>query len=235
MDSLQLLPTTPDGSTPAPATDDDLARLAAGGDPDAFEVLVRRHNRRVYRTVRAVLRDEDEAEDAAQEAWVRAWSSLGGWSGTGFPAWLVRVAVNEALGRLRARRRWRGAGEGVLDTLPALAPSAEARAASRETLAAVEAVIEALPTSWRVAFVLRELEQLSTADVAATLGVSEEAVRLRLMRARRALRLAVGDEGVAAAGGAWAFAGERCDRMTHAVMARVRATVSPDEPTPPRG
>ncbi len=178
-------------------TDAELAARACRRDDLAFELIMRRHNRRLFRLARSLLRDDAEAEDVLQETYVRAYARLGDLAdGQALAAWLARIAANEALGRLRVaarvvsledhRARGRGdEGEADLADDPASdQPGPERRAASGELRRLLEAAVDALPEEFRAVFVLREVEGLSTAEAAACLALRPETVKTRLHRAR---------------------------------------------------
>lgn len=176
-------------SLPAQPADPALVREVLGGAPERFELLVRRHRARLRRIVQGVVRDRAEAEDVLQQTFLRAFAALGGWSGTApFAPWLTRIAVNEARMRVRsARRRERTASQLLRHAeSPRLTP--EQLAASREEVARVGAAFPRLSARHREILQLTTLRELSHADVASRLGVSEGAVRVRLHRAREALR-----------------------------------------------
>jgi RNA polymerase sigma-70 factor (ECF subfamily) len=217
---------------PAPASDARLAREAADGDADAFERIMRRHNRLLFRTARSVLKDDAEAEDALQEAYLRAWRALPGFRADAqLSTWLVRIVLNEALGRLRRR----GAQVIPLDadteiadvelTGAAVDESAdrqpERQAMRAELRRLMEARIDRLPEAFRTVFMLRAVEELSVEEVATALGVPEATVRTRFFRARSLLREGLSRELDLALGDAFAFAGARCDRIVAGVRARL--------------
>jgi RNA polymerase sigma-70 factor (ECF subfamily) len=210
-----------DAAVPAATLSDaEVVRRVRRGERALFEVLLRRHDRRVYRTVRAILRDEDEVEDAMQQAWLQAYLHLAAFEGNAaFSTWLVRIAANEALQRLRRR--------GALAQVPisgseeeAMSPGEdpEERAAAREAIGLLERAVDALPPHHRLVFVLREVEGLSTAETAAALGIAEDAAKVRLHRARAALRRTLEQTVEGAAGEAFPFHAPRCDRIVAAVM-----------------
>ncbi len=207
----------------AAPTDEEVVRRVRAGERERFEVLMRRHNPRVYRAVRSILRDEDEAEDAMQQAYVRAYVHLAEFEGaSAFSTWLVRIAVNEALGRLRGHSRLVPLEEAPEEgDRPAAGGSPEDAAAAREAMALLEHAIDALPLHYRTVYVLREVEQLSTADAALALGLSEDVVKVRLHRARAALREIVAARLGGAARDAFPFLAPRCDRVVAAVMAEL--------------
>jgi len=207
----------------------NVVERAARGEHQAFAELMRRHNQRLFRTARAILRDDAEAEDALQEAYVQAYRALPGFRGEAqLSTWLVRIVANEALGRLRKRRR----GAQVI-VLGADAESAEEpmdpdnaaqpeRAAERaQSRRLIEARIDALPEAFRAVFVLRAVEELSVEETAAALGIPAATVRTRYFRARALLREALAREMDLALEDAFAFAGARCDRIVARVLARL--------------
>lgn len=207
-------------------TDAEVVRRVVAGEVGLFEVLVRRHDARVYRTARAILRDEEEAEDAMQAAWLHAYQHLAEFAGAAaFSTWLLRIAANEALGRLRRRARLAPV-ERVDDeeecTMDVVRPeNPEQRAAAREAVRLLERAVDGLAPPYRPVFVLREVEHLSTRETAEALGISEEAVKVRLHRARAMLRRALGEEVARAAPEAFPFHAPRCDRMVERVMAAI--------------
>ena len=205
--------------------DPEVVRRVLAGEVALFEVLVRRHDARVYRAARAILRDEDEAEDAMQAAWVRAYQHLGEWQGaSSFSTWLLRIVANEALGRLRRRSRLVSVDDdedGGGATMDPRAEDPEERAAAHETIRLLERAVDALPAPYRSVYVLREVEQLSTAETAEALGLGEEAVKVRLHRARGMLRRALGEAVQRAAPEAFQFLAPRCNRMVERVMAAI--------------
>lgn len=213
------------------APDGELAARAATGDSSAFEVLMRRHNRTLFRTARAILRNDAEAEDALQEAYLQAYRALPGFRAEArFGTWLVRIVANEALVRLRKEARraqivpmQSADATAGLEKLPddpmeqRPEPSAE-RAQMRRLL---ETRIDALPDAYRTVFVLRAVEELSVQETAAVLQIPEATVRTRFFRARSLLREALAQQIDLAYADAFAFAGERCDRIVAAVLARL--------------
>jgi len=217
----------------ADLTDAALAARIAGGDRDAFVVLMRRYNRTVYRAARSILRDDADAEDAAQEAWIDAHAAIGGFRGDAkLSTWLTRIAVNAALQRLRKRRR--GAEiitlDGDLDmdagddgeTRVAIDPDRPDLAATRaETRRLLEKAIDELPEAFRVVFVLRAVEEMTVEETAAALGMPETTVRTRFFRARSRLRESLARQMDLAVEHAFGFAGARCDRIVEQVLARL--------------
>jgi RNA polymerase sigma-70 factor (ECF subfamily) len=207
-------------------SDEEVVERVRSGEIELFELLMRRYNQRLYRIARAVLRDDGEAEDVTQEAWVRAFTHLDQFAGRAkFATWLTRIALYEAWGRARRRRRFES-----IDTVPsereAMRKSSTGQDPERETFdreigKVLETAIDALPQAYREVFVLREMEALSTAETAACLDLTEEAVKTRLHRARALLRGDVLERAQAATAQALTFAGARCDRMVESVFSRI--------------
>ncbi|HET8734629.1 MAG TPA: RNA polymerase sigma factor [Anaeromyxobacteraceae bacterium] len=208
--------------------DAEIVRRVRSGDAALFEVLMRRHNPLVYRTVRSILRDEAEAEDAMQQAWLRCYFRLGEFEGrAAFSTWLVRIAVNEALGRTRAGSRLTVVdelpeGEETFMTEPVETP--EERASVREAVALVERAIDALPAPHRTVIMLRDVQGFSTAEVAESLDITEESVRVRLHRAHATVREALLAQVRASAREAFPFLAPRCDRMVAVVLYGISRT-----------
>lgn len=205
-------------------TDSDLVRRVVDGDAALFEILMRRYNQRVYRAVRAVLRTDDEVEDVMQQAYLNAFANLRQFAERAqFSTWLIRIAVNEALARLRKRDRdaWDG-DEDVMNRIESAAPDPEQQAQTSELREVMEEELAALPATYRTVLVLRDVEGLSTAETASSLDVSEEVVKTRLHRARAMVRERIADRAGAALTSVWSFGNARCDRVVEAVMARLR-------------
>jgi len=203
-------------------SDGEVVRRVRAGDTALFEVLMRRHNQRVYRAVRSILRDEREVEDAMQQAWLAAYAHLDQFEGaSAFSTWLTRIALNEGLARLRQRAKLTPLDDVPEQEIQAMrtAPiDPEGRAVDRELARMLEEAVDALPELYRSVFVLREVEGLSTADAAESLGVSEEVVKVRLHRARLALRDGLFERAGEASSAAFTFLGVRCDRMVARVL-----------------
>lgn len=222
------------------ATDDAaLARAVEAGDLRAFEHLMRRHNRALYRTARAILKDDFEAEDAVQEAYLQAYRSIAKFRGEArLSTWLVRIVANEAFGRLRKRARRAAIVPLHVDedeTAHDIRTESEAPAMDRPDNAALrsemrhllERRIDALPDAYRTVFVLRAVEELSVEETAASLGIPESTVRTRFFRARSLLREALAQDVDRAYVDAFGFAGERCDRIVAHVLAQLAGDSSP--------
>jgi RNA polymerase sigma-70 factor (ECF subfamily) len=207
-------------------SDEAVIDRVRGGDTALFEVIMRRYNQRLYRVARAILGDESEAEDVMQQAYVNAYLNLHQFAERArFSTWLTKIAVYEALARVKRRRR-QGleplpeTEEGE-DMLRSEAPDAERRAYANEIGAFVETAIAAMPEGYRAAFVLREIEGLSTAEVASCLDVSVDTVKTRVHRARVRLRADLSERVRTGAADVFPFHLSRCDRVVRTVLARL--------------
>ena len=200
-------------------TDEQLVRRVLAGETALFENLLHRHSQQVYRAARAILRDDDEAADVVQETYLKAYRNLEQFAGRAkFSTWLTRIAVYEARARYRKSRARGDAHRGsappktLLDEpTPDLDP--EKRALIGEVKAIVEAAIDTLPDLYRTVFVMRGVEELSTADTAQCLNLTEDAVKTRLRRARVLLRKKLYASVGPTRREAFRFAGKRCLRM----------------------
>jgi RNA polymerase sigma-70 factor (ECF subfamily) len=215
---------------PGEQADEVLVQQVLGGNTAAFELLMRRYNERVYRAARSIVRDEEEAEDVMQQAYVNAFTHLRQFNGSArFSTWLTRIAINEALSRVRRRGLYETFDEELPGAEPVmsqtLSQSPEREAFTRELAELLEWAIDCLPHGMREVFVLREVEGLSTAEVAACLGVSGDVVKTRLSRGRAQLRRLLTERTGAAASEVFQFHRPRCDRIVARVLAAIR-----DEP-----
>ncbi|KAA3441578.1 RNA polymerase subunit sigma [Mesorhizobium sp. SARCC-RB16n] len=209
------------------ASDDlTLAKRAMARDGAAFRTIIKRHNQRLYRIARGVVRNDGEAEDIVQEAYVTAFAHLESFRGdASLGTWLSRIVINEALGRLRKRRRTAATPvnpQAEIIQFP-LNPSddPERTMAQRQILALVERATDNLPDLYRMVFVARVIEGLSIEETSELLGVRPETVKTRLHRARVLLRKALDDQIGPVLLDAFPFAGRRCERLTAAVMERL--------------
>jgi RNA polymerase sigma-70 factor (ECF subfamily) len=194
---------------------DVIARVLAG-DRAAFEILVRRHNQRMFRAARAITRTDVDAEDVLQQAWFGVYRNLAQFRGdASFPTWATRIAVNEAI----ALTRKRPMVAEVVETVSEVAPDADL--ARAQVGALLEHCLANIPQGNREVMVLRDILELDTAETAACLGLTEEAVRVRLHRARAAIAAAVTEQLADHAREIYSFDGARCDRMTAHVMRNV--------------
>lgn len=213
--------------------DADLVPLLREGDRAAFGVVIKRHNRRLYRVARSIIRHDDEAEDIVQETYVRAFANFAAFRGeASLVTWLTRIAVNEALDRLRLKRRQGdfdvlgGPDHSKEDSVIRLAATPteadpEHQAARGEVRRLVEQAVDGLPEAFRTVFVMREIEEMNVEETSALLGIKPETVKTRLHRARRLLRDRLEDTLAAALLDSFPFDGERCAGMTERVMKRL--------------
>jgi RNA polymerase sigma factor (sigma-70 family) len=219
------------------ATLDDatLVALARAGHREAFRQVMQHCNRRLFRVARGVVHDDAEAEDVVQAAYVSAFEHLGDFRGeASLATWLTRIVLNEANGRLRARKP-----TVEFDTIEALqreggrviafptqsrfgSEDPAAGAARSEIRRMLERAVDELPEPFRLVFVMREIEECSVEDTATSLGLKPETVKTRLHRARRMLRAALHDTLATTMTDAFPFLGLRCDRMTNGVLERIK-------------
>jgi RNA polymerase sigma-70 factor, ECF subfamily len=208
-----------------------LAQRVQAREPGAFELLMRRHNRRLYRVARAMLRDGAEAEDALQDAYLAAYQAIDSFRGQSTLAtWLSKVLVNQCLGRMRRQARRDNivpivamdADEQELHAMPNLDSETPDNAMLRTELRAVlERKLDQLPEAFRTVFVLRCVEELSVEETAQVLDVPEATVRTRLFRARAMLRESLAQDIDVAERDVFAFGGVHCDRIVAAVLGRL--------------
>ena len=215
-----------------PAGDVELARLCALRDPSALRHVITANNQRLFRAAWSILKDRSDAEEAVQSAYLKAFARIGDYEGrSALSTWLTRIAINEALGRLRSSRRRQkhleDQGVSVLDhyretlmrgSQPMQPDATLAREQLRQLL---EHAVAGLPDAFRSVFVLREVEGLSVEETAEALEIPAATVKTRLMRARKRLREALAPDVHSALAGAFPFAGADCEAMTERVMAAV--------------
>lgn len=214
---------------PPSMPDDAIVARVLEGDTAAFELLMRRHNQRVFRATRAVLHNDDEAEDAMQAAYLAAFAHLKDFAGrAAFSTWLTRIAVHEAFARLRKAKRTASlddVGEDVIEEdRMSGTRNPEDAASDVELRALLEEAVDSLPLGFRTVFMMRAVEEMSAVDVAEALGIPEETVRTRLHRARGLLRDRLAKKLEDSAPNAYAFHLSRCDRVVAAVLARLSVT-----------
>ena len=180
------------------SSDEDLVLKILQGDVLLFEIIMRRHSQRLYRVARGILRNRWEAEDVMQAAYVRAYQHLAQFAGRAkFSTWLTRIAVHESLNRLEERTRVRyieemsGPESPASDIVRSQDPTPEQSVCSREHARMLQRAVQALPPKYRVVVMMRDLEEMSVAETAACLDITEENVKVRLHRARAMLRSAL--------------------------------------------
>ena len=208
----------------------DLVRRALARDEAAVRAIMQANNRRLYRLARGILRNDGEAEDVVQETYVRAFTHLESFRGdSSLATWLSRIAMNEALGRLRRQRpgvEWSSLPQGVLEAqiiqFPrAAADDPEKSMAQREIQHVVEHAIDELPEAFRLVFITRVIEGMNVEETAEILGLKPETVKTRLHRARTMLRDNVEKKIGPVVMEAFPFAGKRCERLTDTVLKRL--------------
>jgi RNA polymerase sigma-70 factor, ECF subfamily len=206
-------------------SDEEIVRRVLDGDTALYELLMRRHNQRLYRVARAILRDDAEAEDVMQDAYVRAYQNLASFEGRAkFVTWLTRIAVNEALSRSRRRVRFPAVdlddesnGE-VMKSATSTCRNPEQQAYDRELADVLEKAILSLPEEHRLVFILRDVESMSTEETAKCLNLTEENVKVRLHRARTRLRKRLYEAAGATTAHCFQFHALRCDRIVSNVF-----------------
>ena len=214
-------------------SDPDLVAHARLGDEGAVRALVQRYNRRLFRSARAVVRNDDEAEDVVQAAYANAFTHLDAFRGEALlSTWLTRITLNEALGRIRRRRAVvdleeidkmaeRRGGEILQFPNSLAAADPEAEFSRGETRRLLERAVDGLPDDFRLIFVLRDIEGLSTEETASQLGIKPGTAKTRLHRARNLMRLAIEKELSGSLSSIFPFDGERCAGMADRVIMRL--------------
>ena len=213
-------------------TDDEVVDRVLSGEVELYEIIMRRYNQRLYRVVISILRDAAETEDVMQDAYVRAYEHLRQFEGrAAFSTWLTRIAVHEALARVRKRERTQpfdedfGEGEiSVNPVSPALDP--EQTTSKAELSHMLEEAVLGLPEEYRAVLMMRDVEEMSTSETAAALSLSEENVKVRLHRGHAMVRRDLFARVGATAKGAFPFLGARCDRVVARVFKRLSSSES---------
>ena len=217
-------------NAPVETGDTELVQRTLSRDETAIRSIMQSNNRRLYRLARGVLRNDSEAEDVVQETYVRAFTHLDSFRGdSSLATWLARIAMNEALGRLRRQRpgvEWTSLPPGVLEAqiiqFPLSATSdPEKTMAQREIQVVVEHAIDNLPDAFRIVFITRVIEGMNVEETAEILGLKPETVKTRLHRARAMLRDNIEKKIGPIVMEAFPFAGKRCERLTDAVLKRL--------------
>ncbi|HKO10723.1 MAG TPA: RNA polymerase sigma factor [Acidobacteriaceae bacterium] len=213
-------------------SDEDVVRRVLAGETGAYEIIMRRYNQRLYRVALSILKDESESEDVMQDTYLRAFEHLSQFAGRSkFCTWLTRIAVHEALARARRNQR-SDSVEDVLSldgelNMPGDVPDPERLAATGEMRRLIRDAVLRLPAQHRTVIMLRDVEGMSTSEAAEILEISEENLKVRLHRARSALRNQLYNVVGAEAHRAFAFEAPRCDQIVAAVFSRLA-----DEDTP---
>jgi RNA polymerase sigma-70 factor, ECF subfamily len=206
-------------------TDEEIVRRVVAGETALYELLMRRHNQRIYRVARAILRDDAEAEDVMQDAYVRAYRGLASFEGrAAFISWLTRIAVHEALARSRRRYRFEsldaseeGQGE-KMELVISSGRTPEQQAYDKELGAVLERAVLTLSEDHRLVFMLRDVEGMSTDETAQCLELTPENVKVRLHRARASLRKHLYQAVGATSARCFEFHAVRCDRVVAGVF-----------------
>lgn len=207
-----------------PIDDAAIVSRVLAGDDALFELIMRRHNRLLFRLARAIVRDDDEARDVVQAAYVLAYFHLDQFRGpTGFTSWLARIAVNEAYRRLRRGPMLVDDAHDVLALPDWEAAQPENAAIGGDLIEILQSAIDRLPEEYRSVFMLRGVEELSVAETAAVLDIKVATVKTRFHRARRLLQQALHHERYDTARDAFRFDGTLCDRIVMDVFSRIHA------------
>jgi RNA polymerase sigma-70 factor (ECF subfamily) len=210
-------------------SDTDLVSRAKARDEVAIRAILKANNRRLYRIARGILRNDTEAEDVVQETYVRALAHLDGFRGeSSLSTWLSRIAMNEAMGRVRGRQPVLQEASPSLDKpeadiipFPAASSDPEKSMAQRQIQEVVERAIDELPEPFRLVFIARVMEEMTIEETAGLLSIKPETVKTRLHRARAMLRENVERKIGPVILEAFPFAGRRCERLTEAVLKRL--------------
>jgi RNA polymerase sigma-70 factor (ECF subfamily) len=216
--------------------DEEVVNRVVAGETELYEIIMRRYNQRLYRVVKSILRDDAETEDVIQEAYVRAYQHLSQFEGRApFSTWLTRIAVHEALARLRKRERIQQLDsdnyEGEISVNPASpALDPEQTTSKAELGRMLEEAVMGLPEQYRTVLMLRDIEEMSTSETAAALSLSEENVKVRLHRGRALVRRDLFARVGAVAKDAFPFMGPRCDRIVERVFKHLSASRSESLP-----
>jgi RNA polymerase sigma-70 factor (ECF subfamily) len=212
-----------------PLSDEEVVTRVLAGETGMFEIVMRRHNQRLYRVARAILRNDGEAEDVMQDAYVRAYEHLDQFAGRAkFSTWLTRIAVHEALARQHRGNRYQALErmserEGdPMDRFASLVPDPEQQASNSEIRRLLEEAVEKLPDAYRTIFMLRDVEDMSTTDVADVLAITEDNVKVRLHRARALLRKSLYARAGMEGKEAFNFHVVLCDRVVKNVFERIQ-------------
>lgn len=212
-------------------SDADLVGRALAHDAGAFRAIMQKHNRRLYRIARGILRNNSDAEDAVQDAYVSAFTHLASYRGeSALGTWLSRIVINEALGRLRSKRTTldftsldatRSKAEIIQFPLATASDDPERTMAQRQILELVEHATDNLPAAFRMVFITRVIEGMSLEETSELLDIRPQTVKTRLHRARQLVREQLDKQIGPLQMDAFPFAGRRCERMTDAVMKRL--------------
>lgn len=225
----------PEKPKPESLTDEEVVCRVRAGETALYEVIMRRYNQRLYRIARAILHSDAEAEDVMQDAYVRAYEHLGQFAGRApFAAWLTRIAVHEALARLRLSNRNQSLDENEYDgdlsmQMTSKSPDPEQSASGAQLRGLLEEAVLDLPEHYRTVIMLRDIEELSTSETARALDLTEDNVKIRLHRGHGMIRSWLFERIGAGAKEAFPFMGERCNRVVEGVFHRLGTAASSEE------
>ena len=211
-------------------TDEEVVHRVLAGETALYELVMRRYNTRLYRVARAILKNDGEAEDVMQDAYVRAFQHLGQFAGRAkFSTWLTRIAVHEALARQQKAKRfedWDAMNESKQDKIGAapLRSDPESQTAAAEMSKILEEAIENLPEQYRAVVMMRDVEEMTTAETADCLSLTEDNVKIRLHRAHGMLRRDLHTKARISTAEAFPFHAPRCDRVVANVFAILAAS-----------
>ena len=216
--------------SPDTLTDEEVVARVLAGEKELYEIIIRRHNPRLFRISRAYVSDGDEAEDIVQQAYVNAYEHLAGFEGRSrFSTWLTRIVILEAMARIRKRARSvplesgfpaNGDGHERHEVQSPTSENPEETVMNDELRNVLERTIDGLPVKYRSVFVMREIDDMSVAETSESLGITEANVKVRLNRAKEMLKRRIGS--VYHEAGVYHFDLVRCDRIVANVLARVR-------------
>ncbi len=215
-------------------TDEEVVNRVRAGETALYEVIMRRYNQRLYRVARAILHNDAEAEDVMQDAYVRAYTHLGQFAARSpFSSWLTRIAVNEALARRRLSKQHQEVDATEFDGEISMqdlykSPDPEQNASGAQLREFLEQAVLDLPEQYRTVIMLRDIEELSTAETADALDLSVENVKIRLHRGHAMIRDWLFERIGAKAKEAFPFMGIRCDRVVQAVFCRLADCTASD-------
>jgi RNA polymerase sigma-70 factor (ECF subfamily) len=217
---------------PETLSDEEIVYRVRAGETALYEVIMRRYNQRLYRIARAILHNDSEAEDVMQDAYVRAYQHLDQFAARApFATWLTRIAVHEALARLRGRNRIQSLddtednGDQSMQ-IPSKSPDPEQSASGAQLRGLLEEAVLDLPEHYRIVIMLRDIEELSTAETADALDLTEHNVKIRLHRGHGMIRSWLFERIGAGAKEAFPFMGVRCNRVVEGVFNRLAAADS---------
>lgn len=201
-------------------TDESIVGRVLGGEKQAYEVIMRRYNERLYKIARTYVKDEDAIEDILQETYVKAYENLGKFEGRSqLSTWLTRILINEALASINKTSKLDAFSDQIVSPDIKKVQSAEHQVIRKNMQEIIEKAIDGLPQKYSSVFVMRELEGMNIREVAHALDISEENVKVRLFRAKKALQevLRKSMDGM----NLYSFGGQRCNRITEQVMNRI--------------